>query len=189
MKEKKDIVSMYSAADVDGRIKLMLKNYSQFTSLVDSQESNICVIIKYECECSCHQDRDALGVRVQKSGTSDPTFKAALTSVVIEEAVRKGDLTEIAERMDREELEIHENEIQTIRHMREDYLILENAFLYLKESEAEILKKYLASECDAKYMAREHDTTYDAARCRIRRIQNILIDYVESVLTRKYRYA
>lgn len=69
-----------------------------------------------------------IGVRVQTSGTGDPTAKAAIENVMIMEAIQKGNLESVTSELDEQVVMKYQKEVVTIQNMREDYQILRNQF-------------------------------------------------------------
>ena len=87
-----NIVEQYAGADVPARIELLIKYYPNFIRLVEGYEQSLSFIIKEEKAYARKNATGDLGVRVQISGTGDPTAKAAIENVMIMEAIQKGKL-------------------------------------------------------------------------------------------------
>ncbi len=88
--------------------------------LVEGYEQSLSFIIKEEKARKHRQAKGDLGIRVQTSGTSDPTAKEAIDNVMIMEAIRYGDLTSVIRDLDEEVTQIHKMEVRTLRNMKED---------------------------------------------------------------------
>ena len=87
-----NIVEQYAGADVPARIELLIKYYPNFIRLVEGYEQSLSFIIKEEKAYARKSVMGDLGVRVQTSGTSDPTAKEAIENIMIMEAIQKGKL-------------------------------------------------------------------------------------------------
>ena len=57
-----------------------------------------------------------LGVRVQTSGTGDPTAKAAIENVMIMEAIQKGNLEGVTSELDEQVVMKYQREVVTIQN-------------------------------------------------------------------------
>ena len=77
-----NIVEQYAGADVPARIELLIKYYPNFIRLVEGYEQSLSFIIKEEKAYARKSVMGDLGVRVQTSGTGDPTAKAAIENVM-----------------------------------------------------------------------------------------------------------
>ena len=73
-----NIVEQYAGADVPARIELLIKYYPNFIRLVEGYEQSLSFIIKEEKAYARKSAMGDLGVRVQTSGTCDPTAKAVI---------------------------------------------------------------------------------------------------------------
>lgn len=82
--EETDILRSYRSNDAEGRLAIMLNNYAVFPKIICKAEKKIQYKIKSEKEYLRSHARGELGVRVQTSGTSDPTFNEASTNIMIE---------------------------------------------------------------------------------------------------------
>lgn len=79
--EETDILRSYRSNDAEGRLAIMLNNYAVFPKIIRKAEKKIQYKIKSEKEYLRSHARCELGVRVQTSGTSDPTFNEACLTV------------------------------------------------------------------------------------------------------------
>ena len=48
MATREDFIKKYATADVDGRMEIILKNYSRFIQMVDGYEECLSIIIRNE---------------------------------------------------------------------------------------------------------------------------------------------
>jgi len=88
--EETDILRSYRSNDAEGRLSIMLNNYAVFPKIIRKAEKKIQYKIKSEKEYLRSHARGELGVRVQTSGTSAPTFNEASTNIMIEDAFKTG---------------------------------------------------------------------------------------------------
>lgn len=95
-----NLVEQYAGADVPARIELLIKYYPNFIRLVEGYEQSLSFIIKEEKAYARKSVMGDLGVRVQTSGTGDPTAKAAIENVMIMEAIQKGNLESVTSELD-----------------------------------------------------------------------------------------
>lgn len=138
-----NIVEQYAGADVPARIELLIKYYPNFIRLVEGYEQSSSFIIKEEKAYARKGAMGDLGVRVQTSGTGDPTAKAAIENVMIMEAIQKGNLESVTSELDEQVVMKYQREVVTIQNMREDYQILRNQFFYLEPADVDSFEKYL----------------------------------------------
>lgn len=78
-----------------------------FIRMVEGFERNLSFIIKQEKEMKRRAAIGELGVRVQNSHISDPTAREAIDNMMIEQAIREGDLTEVIAELDEDIRRIH----------------------------------------------------------------------------------
>ena len=97
MKVEANIVEQYADSDIDGRIEILIRYYPNFIRLVEAFEQSLSFIIKQEKEMKRRSSLGELGVRVQTSHLSDPTAREAIDNLMIEQAIREGDLSKITE--------------------------------------------------------------------------------------------
>lgn len=165
--EETDILRSYRSNDAEGRLAIMLNNYAVFPKTIRKAEKKIQYKIKSEKEYLRSHARGELGVRVQTSGTSDPTFNEASTNIMIEDAfkVDKGLLKGI------KDASVYEEEIQLISLMRMDFELLEEIIEDMDESDSKIMKQYLLEGRLFKEIADDEGRTYEAIKKRMERIR------------------
>ena len=95
---------------------------------MEGYEQSLSFIIKEEKAYARKSVMGDLGVRVQTSGTSDPTAKEAIENIMIMEAIQKGNLESVTSELDEQVVIKYQKEVVTIQNMREDYQILRNQF-------------------------------------------------------------
>ena len=188
MKDEANIVEQYADSDIGERIDILIKYYPNFIRLVEGFERSLGFIIKQEKEMKRRSEIGDLGVRVQTSHLSDPTAREAIDNMMIEQAIREGDLSEVIAELDEEVRRTHEVEIRTIREMKEDYGILQDSFFYLDPPDADTFTKYLACGRRTEQLAYDLDLKPDSLRVKIARIKKIVVEQTGNILIRKYQF-
>jgi hypothetical protein len=87
-----NLLSSYRMADPEGRLEIMLANYHVFPKMIRKMEKKTKYKIKAEKEYVRSHNRGELGVRVQTSNLSDITADEAIDNVMLEEALKTGDI-------------------------------------------------------------------------------------------------
>ena len=134
----------YSRSDPECKAKYILKNYERFPKMVEGYQSNWEIIIKAEKRYNQEADKGDLGVRVQKSGTSNPTMNEVIANIEIEEAHSESELRLVLRGTDNPDQHIREKLI--IQDMQDDYTIMRNAIHALGKKEEEMFLRYLLKE-------------------------------------------
>ena len=163
-----NIVEQYAGADVPARIELLIKYYPNFIRLVEGYEQSLSFIIKEEKAYARKSAMEDLGVRVQTSGTSDPTAKEAIENIMIMEAIQKGNLESVTSELDEQVVMKYQREVVTIQNMREDYQILRNQFFYLEPADVDSFEKYLQCGRHTEKLAYELDIKPEALKMQMR---------------------
>ena len=140
--EETDILRSYRSNDAEGRLAIMLNNYAVFPKIIRKAEKKIQYKIKSEKEYLRSHARCELGVRVQTSGTSDPTFNEASTNIMIEEAFKTGEVDKGLLKGIKD-ASVYEEEIRLVSIMRMDFELLEEIIEDLDENDSKIMKQYL----------------------------------------------
>ncbi len=81
--KEKDYLTAYRSLNAEGRLNLMINNYSTFPKIIRKMELKTRYRIKSEKEYMRSHLRGELGVRVQNSKLSDPTFEEASTNIML----------------------------------------------------------------------------------------------------------
>ena len=163
-----NIVEQYAGADVPARIELLIKYYPNFIRLVEGYEQSLSFIIKEEKAYARKSAMEDLGVRVQTSGTSDPTAKEAIENIMIMEAIQKGNLESLTSELDEQVVMKYQREVVTVQNMREDYQILRNQFFYLEPADVDSFEKYLQCGRHTEKLAYELDIKPEALKMQMR---------------------
>ena len=148
----------------------MLNNYAVFPKIIRKAEKKIQYKIKSEKEYLRSHARGELGVRVQTSGTSDPTFNEAATNIMIEDAFKTGEVDKGLIKGIKD-ASLYEDEIRLVSIMRMDFELLEEIIEDLDESDSKIMKQYLLEGRLFKEIADDEGRTYEAIKKRMERIR------------------
>lgn len=168
--EETDILRSYRFMDAEGRLSIMLGNYAFLPKIIPKAEKKIQYKIKSEQEYLRSHSRDELGVRVQKSGTIDPTFNEAASNIMIENALKTGEIDKGLLKGIKD-ASLYEEEIRTISNMRMDFELLEYIIENLEESDSKIIKQHLVEGRLFKEIADDEGRTYEAIKKRMERIR------------------
>ncbi len=186
MGSRDEFIKKYANADVNGRMEIILKNYPRFMQMVDGYEQCLSIIIRTEREYNRSKKNGDLGVRVQTSGVSDPTAKQAIENVMIQEAIRAGDIETALK--DTDDYERHAVEIKTLVNMREDYQILSNQFLFLADDEGKLFSDYICKRRSVPVIAEDEGVAYETMRWRLKGIRKLVKKNASEFLNCKYKY-
>ena len=148
----------------------MLNNYAVFPKIIRKAEKKIQYKIKSEKEYLRSHARGELGVRVQTSGTSDPTFNEASTNIMIEDAFNTGEVDKGLLKGIKD-ASVYEDDIRLVSVMRMDFELLEEIIEDLDESDSKIMKQYLLEGRLFKEIADDEGRTYEAIKKRMERIR------------------
>lgn len=188
MRDEANIVELYADADVSQRIDILIRFYPNFMRLVEGFEQSLSFIIKEEKAYKHRQAKGDLGVRVQTSGTSDPTAREAIDNIMIMDAIRSGNLSDITRELDAEVMQLHEMEVKTLQDMKEDYSILQSSFYYLEPDAADTFVKYLECGRKTEKLAYELDIKPEALKMQMCRVKKTIVEQTAGILERKYQY-
>ena len=157
----KDFMQAYRSSDAEGRLKIMMDNYCVFPKLIRKMEKKMQYRIKYEKDYLRSSYRGELGVRVQTSKMSDPTFEEAATNIMIETALKIGkDEDGLLNGI--ENAAEYEADMKILSVMRMDYELLEEIIEDLADDDSKWLKEYLSGEKLLKEIAAELGKSYIA---------------------------
>lgn len=187
MAAKVSIVEAYADASIEKKIRIILDNFDGFERLVDGYERCLTIQIRNEREYNRKKDQADLGVKVQTSGLSDTTARIAIENVMIEEAIKKGDIEDALKGA--EEIERHRKEIITLRNMRDDYVLVSTQVQLLSGDELDMFNCYLEKRTGLMDMAEERGLSYNAIQKRLMKSKKIVVNQAVLFLTDKYKYA
>ena len=118
----REIVNRYLCADIESRVDIVCRYYTQIDQIVDARISSITYLIieaRHRARQAAHEE---LGVRIQSGGEySDPTADEAVTRADLESEIRRGYISnEFLEDIHRPEIVLEVNaflEMQKIRSL------------------------------------------------------------------------
>ena len=82
-----NFVKQYADADAAGRVDIICKNYPIFLGIVDSSTDGLIYVIENEKAFNRKSTNGDLGVRVQKSRSTDTTADTAINNVMTRDAL------------------------------------------------------------------------------------------------------
>lgn len=169
--EETDILRCYQSADAEGRLLIMLNNYAVFPKVIRKAEKKVQYKIKSEHEYLRSHSRGELGVRIQTSNLSDPTFDEAATNAMLDDAIKTGEIdNSLLNGI--EDVYRYEEEIRIINVMRMDFELLEEIIEDLEENDTKVIKQYLVEGKLFKEIADDEGRTYEAIKKRMERIRS-----------------
>lgn len=161
-----EILSAYRKADPSGRLRIMMDNYSIFPKVIRKVEKKTLYMIRMEQESRRHHSFEELGVRVQTSHISNPTFREAIANLTIEEAMKTGKIDrEMLEGM--EDARRYEEDIKTISVMNMDYELLTEIIEGLEDEDSKIMKQRLLEHRTVKDIAVSEGRSYETIKKRL----------------------
>lgn len=143
--KEKDFLTTYRSSGAEERLNLMINNYSTFPKIIRKMEVKTRYRIKSEKEYARSRFRGELGVRVQTSRISDPTFDEAATNIMIDEALRTGE-AEGGILNGIENAEQYEADIRIISIMRMDFELLAEIVEDLDDDDSCWMKEFLTKQ-------------------------------------------
>lgn len=154
----REIINRYLCADIESRVDIVCRYYTQIDQIVDARISSITYLIIDERHRARQAAHEELGVRIQSGGEySDPTADEAVTHADLESEIREG--------------YISDRYLEDIP--RPEMIMLEvNAFLEMKKirglCDVEI-RSLIGEDRElfSQYMTREMTITDIALRCQI----------------------
>ena len=153
---------------------------------MDGYENGIQYLIINERRTNRRNANGDPGVRVQTSGTSDPTASAAIDNVMLSQAFASGDLDKELE--DTDNADQYRIEARLIRDMREDYALATAQIQTLSLSEKKLLVPYLQGEKKIIEIATENNVEYSSVKTCICRARGHLKERVTVFLETKYAF-
>ena len=175
--KNKDLMQEYRISDAEGRFNIMMDNYCIFPKIIRKMEKKTQYRIKCEKEYARSKHRGELGVRVQTSNLSDPTFEEAATNIMIEEALKTGE-AEGGILNGIENAAEYEADIRMISIMRMDFELLAEIVEDMDTDDNNWLKDYLEGKKLLKEIATEQERTYDAMKKRVMKMKVLIRDEI-----------
>ena len=169
--KEKDYLTAYRSLNAEERLNLMINNYSTFPKIIRKMEVKTRYRIKSEKEYMRSHLRGELGVRVQSSKLSDPTFEEASTNIMLDKAMETGE-AEGGLLNGIENAERYEADIRIISIMRMDYELLSEIVEDLDEDESCWMKDFLTKRKLLKEIASERGLSYETMKRRAYELRN-----------------
>lgn len=167
------IISKYILADFEERVCIMLENYTTFEAQLEIELDGIEYRIKEERAYQRRVARGDLGVRVQTSGISDPTFREVAENIMIEEALKKMDFnSDVFENV--EEMEEIKRDIYAMEIMQIDFRDMKKQLKVLKTLDRTTLLTVYEDEVEIQTLAANEGIDYESARSRVNRAKKRL---------------
>jgi len=186
MGETVNIIELYANSDNRKRIEIIIDHYPMMEKMLDFCEQNLVYMVGQSLKMSRRKDCGELGVRVQRSGTGDPTMGEAITNMNIEEAIRSRDFSAFSRELDDDMFGILERELNCIDDIREDYKTFKDSFSFLGEDEALMLDTYLRKGRKVDKVSYEFDIKPGTFKVQMCRARSIVVNQTEFALNRKY---
>lgn len=194
-KEEPDNILMFTDAgmsmkyfrmDSRKKVEFIIDNFRTFPDQLDAMTDLVKVNII--CEQEYRHNRNSDNIRVQTSGTSDPTASIAIRNVMLDDAICNNDVSEVIK--DRRMAAAYNRALDGIENMRRDYYIVGAYIRLLTPIEKHILEDYMdsrtgmnrVSEISAKYEYTDSRSIYR----RVRAIKLRIADEAAPGLDRKY---
>ncbi|WP_026653325.1 hypothetical protein [Butyrivibrio proteoclasticus] len=167
MSAEESIVKIYAEAEDKERINIILEHFDNFIMLIDLFEEDLRNTLKEEKLYNKRAERGDPGVRVQTSGTGDPTGNEATNNVQLARDLQSGNIEQVMRGAD-EDME-HRDDIETLKMMRSDYSDIIKAIETLKPKPRAELKDILNGVKDISKVAEDSNSGYDATKHRLTR--------------------
>ncbi|MBS7339220.1 MAG: hypothetical protein KIH00_03115, partial [Lachnospiraceae bacterium] len=137
--------------------------------------------IKSEREFSRSHNRGELGVRVQSSKISSPTEDEAIANVMLDEAMKTGEITDgLLKGID--DAKTYAKEIRIISIMKMDYELLEEFVEDLDDLDCQMMKAFLIKKMYIKEIAAETGMSYDYTKRRLKTLrEEITLEVVDCI--------
>ncbi len=181
MSRELNLMMLYGRADSSKRIDLIMGNYMDFMTKVNSYTCGLKRLIISDIECKNREEIGDLGVRIQSGGMhSDPTQKAAIQNIEIADVIVNCDFSScIFEELDR--ADEYKRQALILRDMREDYQLFNDLLPFVGKNQKYFVP-YLSGEVDLNDLAEEIGITYDSANKKIKRARKIMKEKMQAYL-------
>lgn len=175
------ILLKYSNASATERVDIMFDNYQLFPRMIRKEEKKTQYKIKSEREFSRSHNRGELGVRVQTSKISSPTEDEAIANVMLDEAMKTGEITDgLLKGID--DAKTYAKEIRIISIMKMDYELLEEFVEDLDDLDCQMMKAFLIKKMYIKEIAAETGMSYDYTKRRLKTLrEEITLEVVDCI--------
>lgn len=173
----------YSQSEPERKARFILGNFRRFPKMIEGYESDWKIVVTAEKRYNTLHEMGDLGIRVQTSGTGNPTMNKAIFETELDNAAGKRDLFSVVKGTDDPEQHIREKMV--IADMKDDYSIMKNAIHRLQEVDAEVLLNYIRMEKTIQEIADELQMNYDSAKKKLQRLRKeVIVDAAENIRCR-----
>ena len=173
----------YSQSEPERKARFILGNFRRFPKMIEGYESDWKIVVTAEKRYNTLHEMGDLGIRVQTSGTGNPTMNKAIFETELDNAAGKRDLFSVVKGTDDPEQHIREKMV--IADMKDDYSIMKNAIHRLQEVDAEVLLHYIRMEKTIQEIADELQMNYDSAKKKLQRLRKeVIVDAAENIRCR-----
>ncbi len=173
----------YSQSEPERKARFILGNFRRFPKMIEGYESDWKIVVTAEKRYNTLHEMGDLGIRVQTSGTGNPTMNKAIFETELDNAAGKRDLFSVVKGTDDPEQHIREKMV--IADMKDDYSIMKNAIHRLEEVDAEVLLRYIQMEKTIQEIADELQMNYDSAKKKLQRLRKeVIVDAAENIRCR-----
>ena len=179
---KANIIRTYEKQSASGKVDFICKNYSNFIGIVESYTEGIRYMIEEEKAMAFRTSIGDLGVRVQKSGTSDPTAMQAINNVITRDAILTCDFSGgVLDGVENPERYIKDAIL--LRQMRKHYELFNTQIKSLTQSEQDFFMTYLQHDRKLADLADEEGIGYDSLCQRVNKtktkVKILMVGFLE----------
>ena len=175
----------YAVTEAVGKADYILNNYRGLKKTLNSYEHIWKTVIVAEKRHNALAEKGETGVRIQTSGSNDPTAAQALSNIEIEKAISGNEIRNVVQGTDDPEQHILER--MMIFDMNDDLQIMNDAIQMLGDENEKLFMAYIRSEKTIGEMASDMNVQYDTARARICKMRKFVMKRASSNIEIKYR--
>lgn len=179
---KANAIRLYEKESASGKVDFICKNYTNFIGIVDSYTEGIRYMIEEEKAMAFRTSVGDLGIRVQTSGTSDPTARAAINNVITRDAILSCDFSGgVLDGVENPERYIRDAIL--LRQMRKHYELFNTQIRSLNQNEQKFFLTYLQYEKKLTDLAEEEGIGYDSLCQRVnktkKKVKVLMVGFLE----------
>ena len=184
MAVRADIIEIYDISNNRKKISLIIKHYSYWDGILEAFIGNMIEDILDEIRYNRRAAFGDLGVRVQTSGTSNPTEKIAINETMLEKAFEdcdfSGGLLD-----DTDDSEKYIRAANTIKRIRKDLNTFERQFKLLSDEEKQEVRDYITGKLSIDDLCEKWDVVDVTAYKRIERLVSVVKDETLKAMERR----
>lgn len=173
MAVRANIIEIYEISNNKKKIRLIIKHYSYWDGILEACIGNMIEDILDEIRYNRRAAFGDLGVRVQISGTSNPTEKIAINETMLEKAFEdcdfSGGLLD-----DTDDSEKYIQAAHTIKRIRKDINTFERQFKLLSDDEKQLVRDYITGKVSVLDLCEKWNVEDDTAYKRVERLVAIV---------------